>query len=263
MKISIVTPSYQQVEFIERTISSVLSQTGDFKLEYIIIDGGSTDGSVDIIKQYADKDDRIQWVSEKDSGQSNAINKGMRRATGDVVAFLNSDDTYQPGALQLVVDYFKGNPETQWVYGQCKIVNTEDIEMRRWITNYKNMLAKRYSYSKLLSENFISQPACFWRRSAMEEIGLINEEEHLVMDYEYWLRLGATYEPGYIANELSTFRFYATSKSGSLFRKQFKRELEVSKEYATKKNMRWPKIVHTFNYYKIITIYSLMSLIKA
>jgi glycosyltransferase involved in cell wall biosynthesis len=150
MKISIITPSYNQAEFIERTIQSIFSQNYP-DIEYIVMDGGSTDGTVKILKKYSDQ---IIWKSEKDNGQSDAINKGLKIATGEIVAYLNSDDTYEPGTLKKVADFFQKNPEKKWVYGKCKIINKKDQEIRKWITAYKNLLLKNYSYSKLLSENF-------------------------------------------------------------------------------------------------------------
>ena len=123
MKISIITPSYNQAQFIERTILSVLNQ--DYKdIEYIIMDGGSTDGTVEILKKYSD---HIIWKSEKDNGQSDAINKGLKMATGDIVAYLNSDDTYQPGAFKEVATFFEKNPDKKWVYGKCLIINENHV----------------------------------------------------------------------------------------------------------------------------------------
>ena len=185
MKISIITPSYNQAEFIERTIQSILNQSYS-NFEYIIMDGGSTDGTIEILKKYSNK---IIWKSEKDNGQSDAINKGLKIATGDIVAYLNSDDTYELNALQKVADFFIKNPDKKWVYGKCKIINEKDQEIRKPITAYKNWLLKKYSYKKLLTENFISQPATFWKKELHNEFGYFNESESLCMDYEFWLRI--------------------------------------------------------------------------
>lgn len=230
MKLSVVTPSYNQAPFLERTIQSVITQQGDFELEYIIIDGASTDGSVEIIKQYAAQDTRIQWVSEPDQGQSDAINKGLRRATGEVVAFLNSDDLYYPGALQQVVQAFSDDT-VQWAYGQCRIINADDQETNRAVTAYKNMWLKHYQYWSLLILNYISQPATFWRRSLLTEVGYLNKTEHLVMDYDLWCRFGRRYSPKVITAYLAGFRLYATSKSGQRYVQQFQQEYMVAKRY--------------------------------
>lgn len=253
MKISIITPSYNQGPFIEETIQSILSQEGDFELEYIVMDGGSTDETVDILKKYEDK---ITWISEPDRGQSHAINKGMKKTTGDIVAYLNSDDILMPGALQKVSEFFKSHPSTHWVYGKCHIIDESGKEIRKWITSYKNLMCRRYTYNKILAENFISQPATFWKRKVYEEIGPFNEELKLVMDYEYWLRIGEKYDAGYIPEYLAGFRWYTQTKSGSLFHQQFKDELNVAKKYAGKR--RWPILLHRFNYYKIVGVYSVL-----
>jgi GT2 family glycosyltransferase len=256
MKLTIVTPSYNQAPFIERTIASVLHQ--DYpSVEYIVMDGGSTDGTVEILERYSD---RVIWTSEKDGGQSDAINKGLRLATGDVVAFLNSDDTYAPGALRKVASYFSQNPATQWAYGKCRIIDEHDREIRRPITLYKNLLLRKYSYRKLLAENFISQPATFWRREVHDEVGYLNEDEHYVMDYEFWLRLGRQYPAGVIGEYLASFRMYDSSKSGSLSNPQFSDELRVARSFSN--GARLPILVHRFNYHKIVWTYGLMAKVR-
>lgn len=256
MKISIITPSFNQAAFIERTIQSVLSQNYP-NLEYIVMDGGSTDGTVEILKKYSD---RIIWKSEKDRGQSDAINKGLGIATGEIVAYLNSDDTYAPSALQKVADFFEHNPEKMWVYGKCKIIDAHDQEIRRPITAYKNWLLKDYSYPRLLSENFISQPATFWKRQIHAEMGFFNEMEHYCMDYEFWLRIGQKYPAGVINDYLANFRYYSDSKSGGVNKKQFQDELRLAKKFGAE--YPWAMTLHQVNYYKITLIYQFLSLFK-
>lgn len=256
MKISIITPSYNQAAFIERTILSVLDQNFP-DLEYIIMDGGSTDGTLEILKKYSD---RIIWKSEKDNGQSDAINKGLRMATGEIVAYLNSDDTYEPGTLKKVADFFQNNPNKKWVYGKCKIINENDQEIRKPITAYKTLLLKNYSYPKLLSENFVSQPATFWKREIHAEMGFFDENEHYCMDYEFWLRIGQKYPAGIIKEYLANFRYYINSKSGGVNKKQFQDELRIAKKYGQKNKLSI--FMHYINYCKIITIYQLISLFR-
>jgi len=257
MKISIITPSYNQASFIERTIQSVLSQ-GYKDLEYIIMDGGSTDGTVEILKKYSDK---IIWKSEKDSGQSDAINKGLKMATGDIVAFLNSDDTYEPGALKKAAEFFQNNPGKKWVYGKCKIIDENDREIRKPITLYKNLLLRKYSYRKLLSENFISQPATFWKRELHAEVGYFSEQEHYCMDYEFWLRIGAKYLAGVIDEYLANFRIWAKSKTGQVNVKEYADALRVAKSYG--KSYPLALFFHQLNYYKTISLYKFISIKKA
>ena len=185
MKITIVTPSYNQDQFIERTILSVLNQKWDFDLEYIIVDGESSDKSVDIIKKYDEKvkkgdfKDNFNsisyiWLSEKDSWQSDAINKWLKLSTWDIVTYLNSDDTYELTTLQTIADELWVS-DKKWCYWKCKIVDLEDREIRKYITFYKDFLSKKYSYSKLLTENFISQMTVFWKREIIDEIWYFDE----------------------------------------------------------------------------------------
>lgn len=256
MKISIITPSYNQAEFIERTILSVLNQ--NYKnIEYIVMDGGSTDGTIEILKKYSD---RIIWKSEKDSGQSEAINKGIKIATGDIVAYLNSDDTYEPNAFIKIVDFFQKNPDKKWVYGECRIIDKNDKEIRKPITLYKNLLLKHYSYTKLLSENFISQPATFWKRQIHSEMGFFDENEHLCMDYEFWLRIGQKYPAGVMHDYLANFRYYADNKSGSAHKEQLQNRLEIAKKYSQGKIL--PMLLHKINYLKTIFVYKIIQFLK-
>jgi len=184
-KITIITPSFNQGQFIEKTILSILSQ--DYpNLEYFVIDGGSSDNTLQILEKYTE---RLTWISEPDRGQTDAINKGLRRATGDIVAYLNSDDLLSPNTLLEVGAIFAARPQTVWVTGQCLIVDENGREVRRLITMYKNILLRLRSFSLLLIMDYISQPATFWRRNIIEEIGMPNEKLHYVMDYEFWLRL--------------------------------------------------------------------------
>jgi glycosyltransferase involved in cell wall biosynthesis len=256
IKVSVITPTYNQAHFIVRTIESVLSQ-GYPNVEYIVMDGKSTDGTKEILETY---DDRIIWFSEADSGQSDAINKGLRIATGEIVCFLNSDDTFEPDAIEKVVSYFQQNPNCQWLYGKCKIIDANDNEIRKPITIYKNLLMRNYSYKKLLMENFISQPATFWRMGLHNEFGYLNEEEHYVMDYEFWCRIGASHRAGYVNSYLANFRMYEQSKSGSLANPQFDDELRVAKKYAN--GSKTIISIHTINRVKIIYTYKLMSILK-
>ncbi len=256
MKISIVTPSFNQAHFIEKTIQSILAQQGEFEIEYIVMDGGSTDGTIDILKRY---DGQIIWKSEPDKGQSDAINKGLKLATGDVVAYLNSDDTYKPDAFARVIHHFTSNPESMWVCGKCDIMDLEENEIRHSITKYKNYWLDKMSKYWFFVENYISQPAVFWRKAALEKVGFFDENHHMVMDYHYWCRLWTHFTPGYIDHYLASFRWYETSKSGSTYHQQFLDQLAVAKEYSPYKSALW---IHYLNSYKIIIAYKLMGLAR-
>ncbi len=271
MKISIITPSYNQAEFIQRTIDSVIFQKWGFEIEYIIMDWGSNDRTQKIIEDVKLKIEnweikinckKIDFIrkSEKDKWQSDAINKWLKIATGDILTYLNSDDTLEPWALQTVVEYL-GKSDKMRSYGKCKIIDKQDKEIRKPITWYKNFLGKKYSYSKLLTENFISQMTVFWKKEAMQKIWLFDVNEHLCMDYEYRLRLGEKYDPVYIPEYIANFRFYHTSKSGARFVQQFQDELRLAKKYARWK-YRFSLFLHRINYYKIIIAYKILSFLK-
>lgn len=232
MKISIITTNYNTVKYIERTIQSILNQKGDFELEYIITDGASTDGSLDIIKKYKDQ---LKYISEKDKGQSDGINKGLRMATGDIVAFLNADDTYTKGALEKVVKYFKDNPDCMWLTGYCRIIDENDKEIRKFITKYKNYQLRRFSFNQLLMEDSISQPATFWRRELLEEVGYIDESLHFAMDQDLWARFAKEYKLHLIPEYLAEFRFTSDSKTGSSIYKTLAESKLVAQRYTDSK----------------------------
>lgn len=228
-RITIITPSYNQGMFIEETIDSVLGQ--DYPdLEYLVMDGGSTDNTIEILKKY---EGRLKWVSEKDRGQSDAINKGIRRATGEIIAYLNSDDLYEKGALKKTAEYFINHPESMWLTGRCRIINTDGVEVRKTITAYKNFLLSRYSYNILLVTNFISQPATFIKRKAFGKIGLFDENQHRVMDYDFWLRLGHEHAPGILDDYLAAFRVHPGSKTSSSFKHTFREEFDVARKHSS------------------------------
>ncbi|MCI0645220.1 MAG: glycosyltransferase [Chloroflexi bacterium] len=180
--VSVITPSYNQAVFLEDTILSVLNQEYPH-IEYIIIDGGSADNSTDIIRRY---EERVAfWVSEPDRGQSHAINKGLRRATGDILTWLNSDDTFLRDTVRRAVDYLMVAPEVDVVYGRLN-----------WIDSQGNLIASPSRFSKLpefslktMIAGGIPQAGTFWRRPIMEKVGWLNETLNYIMDYDYWVRM--------------------------------------------------------------------------
>lgn len=202
---SIVTPSYNQAEYLEETINSVLSQEYP-NLEYIIIDGGSTDGSVDIIKKY----ERFlrYWVSEPDEGQSHAINKGWQRATGDIIAYLNSDDLYLPGTIAASVEQLRKHPETDLIYGNATHIDTAGKLLHR-------ARPGPFSLDRLLHSCFIPQPAVFMRRSLYERVGPLSQSINFTMDYEYWLRACLLTIPLWLNRFTAAMRYHPLSKSSS------------------------------------------------
>jgi glycosyltransferase involved in cell wall biosynthesis len=262
IEFSIITPSYNQAKFIKETIKSVINQKGDISIEYIVMDGGSTDGTLQILKEYEkklEKNKRVKfiWKSEKDKGQSDAINKGLKLSTGNVVAYINSDDVYEPNAFEHVANFLNTHKEVDFIYGKCKIINEEGSEIRKIIKGYRHLLGKKYNYCKLLAENFIAQPATFWRREVMTKYGYFDVKNHLVMDYEYWLRIGQTCTGAFLNNNIAKFRWYSHSKSGVSFVKQFELKLAIAKKYA-KGRYKLAIAIHRLNLLKVIIIYSIM-----
>jgi glycosyltransferase involved in cell wall biosynthesis len=204
--VTIVTPSYNQGRFIEETILSVLNQ--DYpNIEYIVIDGGSTDNTYNILKKYSG---RITWFSEKDKGQTDAINKGLRLAKGEILAYLNSDDTYLPGAVTRAVQYLTSeNPDSPFVYGEGYHITAEGTIIERYPT-------EPFDFRHLAETCFICQPTTFWKRDVIEKIGLFDEDLHYAMDYDYWIRIAKYYGTlGYISDYLANSRFYQETKTMS------------------------------------------------
>ena len=253
MKISIVTPSLNQGEFIERTILSVLSQTGAFDLEYIVVDGGSTDDSLEIIKKHEDK---LRWVSEEDRGQSDAINKGFNMASGGILAWLNSDDTYEPDALSEVAEQYRKH-RFKWCFGNCRNIDENDREIRRAITKYKIFESRRYSYKRLLSKDFISQPAVFFTRDVYQEVGPLDLNCHYSMDYDYWLRIGKKYSPVYINKFLANFRWQRGSKNSENFKKAAFETYLTAKRHATSRDV-YPVFRHYIHYVILTLVYKFL-----
>lgn len=212
--ISIVTPSFNQAQFIRATIDSVLSQNYP-NLEYFVIDGGSTDGTIEILKSYGKK---LNWVSEKDNGQTHAINKGLKKSRGEVLAYLNSDDVYMPGTLMRVGEYYS-KTKADWITGDCIVIDENGSVLKGdWlISGYKRFLRSLAQLSALWTlQTFDSpfpQPSTFWSRNAYELIGEFNEKYHYVMDYDYWLRLSKHFRPHDLKAVLSGFRAQENSKS--------------------------------------------------
>jgi glycosyltransferase involved in cell wall biosynthesis len=243
--ISIITPSYNQGRFIGRTIDSIRNQNYP-GLEYIVMDGGSTDETLEILRK---NEPWLTWISEKDRGQSHAINKGLRMTSGEVVGFLNSDDTYEPGALMAVGGFFSRNPDAVWVTGRCRNIDCEGKEIRRMITCYKNFWLRINSKSVLKILNFISQPATFWRRKVMESVGYMDEDLHYAMEYDYWLRISRLYALRIINKYLACFRIHPQSKAGSNANAQFDSMTAIARRYV---DSGWILALH--NLHRILTI---------
>ncbi|MHC1771543.1 MAG: glycosyltransferase family 2 protein [Flexilinea sp.] len=201
--LSIVTPSYNQSAYLEKTINSVLSQKYP-ALEYFVMDGGSTDGSEKIIRKY--EDSLSGWVSEKDHGQAEAINKGFARCTGEIFGWINSDDFYLKGAFFSAVDFFDSHPDVDLVYGDVLSLDGNDkmINVMRFAD---------YDLRDLMSFRIIGQPAVFFRRSAWETAGGLDLSYHYLLDHYLWLRIASRGKIAYSANPWAAARFYPEAKN--------------------------------------------------
>ena len=202
--VSIITPSFNSAVYIERTIKSVLAQ--DYpRIEHCVIDGGSNDGTVEILKRYP----HLRWVSEKDSGQSNAINKGIRMSKGSIIGWLNADDLYAPNAVRASVDYLLSHPDVAMAYSDCEIIDEKDRALGK-------IIARGYNeFLHLAWYNVIPQPTGFFRREYSEKAGPIDESLHYVMDWEYWVRLGRAGRLARIPGCLAKFRLVEGTKTFS------------------------------------------------
>jgi glycosyltransferase involved in cell wall biosynthesis len=252
---SIVTPSFNQAAYIGRTIESVLGQSGGFDVEHWIIDGGSTDGTLDLLRGYGE---RIKWLSEPDRGQVDAVNKGFRRVGGDIVGWLNSDDVYEPGAFEKVAAAFERAPDAKWCFGLCRVIDEDDREVRRGVTAYKNSWIRTYSHKRLLVCDFISQPAVFLKRDLFWELGFLDEDLDWAFDYEYWLRIGRRYEPAIIDGYVASFRWHPESKTSNLFARAEGAALRVARRYARGHRLYYWR--HVWFYVRIMVAYTLMGL---
>ena len=220
--ISIITPSFNQARYLEQTIQSVLGQDYQ-RVEYIVVDGASTDGSVEIIKKYegrggvtppntGERTSPLQartisfWVSEKDAGQAEAINKGLARATGEIVAWLNSDDYYLPGAVSAAVKVFEENPDVVLVYGNMLAVDEHG-------NSFNTLTYKQLSLQDLLCFQIIGQPAVFFRRAVLEKAGILDSTFHFLLDHHLWIRIAQHGKILHVDQTWAAARYHAEAKN--------------------------------------------------
>lgn len=240
LRVAVVMPSLNQARFIQQAIESVLDQ--DYEpISLLVMDGGSTDGTLDILKSYGD---RLSFVSQSDRGQSHAVNHGLLRAEGDIVCWLNSDDSFAPNAIRIVVDEFAQCSAAAFVYG------------KGWNTNQAGDVigdsgVLPFDLWRLIHHrNFIQQPSCFFRKSLLDEIGLLDEDLHYVMDWDLWIRFSA-HKGLYIDDYLSCNRTYAGNKTQS---GQWRRWREIRRMIRRYTSSRWPPV---------LTLYGLEALIQS
>ena len=235
-RVTLVTPSYNQGQFLEETIRSVLLQ-GYPDLEYIIIDGGSTDQSVDIIRKY----ERYLafWVSESDRGQGHAINKGFQRATGEIMCWLNSDDFYTPGTLRIVAETLAASTGKFAMVGHSLLRYSDGrspFELKGHFESMQRLLRFWHGYQ-------MHQPSIFWRREVFEKVGYLDETHHLIMDFDYWVRIARHFEFTNVDRVLSCVNYHPAAKTGDEFRGYAKALRKNASKY-------WPS-PWTFTYWHL------------
>lgn len=218
--VTVVTPSYNKGPFIEETIESVLSQ--DYpNIEYLVLDGGSTDGTLDILRRYRG---RLHYISHRDKGQANAVNQGFAIARGEILAFLNADDTYLPGAVRRAVRYLQENPDAAVVYGEGY-----------WVDRWGKIISRyptRPFDPKILQQNcYICQPTSFIRSEVFRAVGGLNEKLNFALDYDLWIRVSRRYRMLQVDEFLATSRMYPENKTLGKRHQAFREYIRVAKTH--------------------------------
>jgi Glycosyl transferase family 2 len=226
--VSIVTPSYNQGRYIEETIQSILSQSYP-NLEYIVVDGGSNDNTVEILKKY---EGHLTWISEKDRGQADAINKGFQMAKGEIMAWLNSDDTYLPGAVHHAVGYLEAHPEVGMLYGEGYHIDEDGELIERYYT-------EPFDYQRLGEVCFICQPTVFLRAEVIRTVGPLDITLDYCLDYDYWMRIAKHFRIGYLDKYLANTRLHLDTKTLSKRVEVHQETLQVVKRHYGQVPLRW------------------------
>lgn len=257
MKISVIMPNYNGERFLETAIRSVLAQRDNgTAVEFIVVDGGSTDGSPAIIARHRDGIDRL--IVEPDSGPANAVNKGLTAATGDLIAWLNSDDVYHPGALARLVDAMQRYPNRALAFGHCPIIDETGAEIRRPITRFKECFFPFSCRFAIQCINYVSQPATCFRAAAVRRAGPLREDLKAAWDYEFILRLWRLGGAIRVRRPpIASFRWHIQSISGANFNRQFREEFEVAQADAGRFTPQ--TLIHAGVRWGIVSIYTLMA----
>jgi glycosyltransferase involved in cell wall biosynthesis len=232
--VSIITPSLNQGKYIEETIESVINQ--DYpRVEYIVVDGKSTDNTVEILKKYGTK---LKWLSEQDRGQADAINKGILLTKGEIIAWLNSDDTFLPGAIKNVIDCFLEFPKVMMVYGKSYFINNAGKIVGKYPT-------EPFDYQRLAAFNFICQPSTFFKRDAYLDVGGLNLELNYSLDYDLWIKISEKFEVKYTSQFLSNYRIHQTSKTVAYSHALLRHEEGL---YVAVKHFNWAPVNRVYGY---------------
>lgn len=234
MKISVVVPSFNQAGFLEETLQSLWRQNYP-DLEVLVRDGGSRDGSVDVLRRH--ERSGFEWKSEPDGGQGDAINRGLLSASGDILAYLNSDDIYYPGALAAVASFFHSHPEAQVLYGDANHLWEESGKVEPYYT-------EDWNYDRLIDVCYLCQPAVFWRRGIVERFGVLDDSLFGAMDYDYWLRIGKSVPFQRLEGVvLAGSRMHADNKTLSHRSRLHEEIFRVSLRHSPRPPYRWLKVL--------------------
>lgn len=234
-RISIIIPSYNKVKYIRETLNSIFDQKYE-NLEVIIQDGGSNDGSLEIIKKFSNKYPKIiKLEAKKDNGQLEAINKGFKKATGDIVTFINADDVYEKDTLMTIATSFIENPKALWFAGKGMVINKKGIKIAKPFTVYKNFLLKINSYKLLLITNYLMQPSVFLKKEVLNRYGFFIGTKAFIMEYDMWLKIGKAKMPVVINKQLSKFRIDSETKTKRLFNEILDKDEKILFKYTNNK----------------------------
>jgi glycosyltransferase involved in cell wall biosynthesis len=230
-KISIIIPSFNKVKYIKRTIDSIISQNYP-NFEIIIMDGGSTDGTQNVIKEFVKRyPEFIKYESKKDKGQWDAINKGFRQAKGKIVSYINADDEYLPGAFSEIERMYRANIDAFWFVGRGRVVDGEGKRIARWTTFYKNFLLFLNLKPLLLITNYLMQPSVFITKTTWIRFGPFTGYDNFVLEYDLWLRISNLKMPVITDKYLSSFRIEPGTISASLSEKLLGQDEKILRKY--------------------------------
>ncbi|MEM3394160.1 MAG: glycosyltransferase family 2 protein, partial [Candidatus Methanomethylicia archaeon] len=232
-KISVVIPSFNKVDFVEDTLSSIIKQNYP-NLEVVIQDGGSADGTLEVIKKYERKHPSVFKVeSKKDKGQLDAINKGLKKTTGEILTYINADDVYEKGAFRKVAEAYLKNKKALWFAGKGRVINEKGKEIAKLATWYKSVLLNINHKSLVIMTNYFIQPSVFITRKAYEKYGPFTGTKTAVMEYDLWLKLFCVSKPVVIPYCLSSFRLYKGSISTSKVKEMMAEDEKIVKKYTS------------------------------
>jgi len=253
-KISVIVPSFNKVKYIEATLKSIVDQ--NYKnLEVIIQDGGSTDGTLDIIRKYAEKFSYIKFESKKDNGQLDAINNGLSKATGEIVTFINADDRYRVDAFKSVAKSYSDNSGSLWFVGQGVVIDENGNEVAKLATLYKNIFLLLNHKSLLLILNYLMQPSVFITKSSFEKYGPFTGTKDFVTEYDLWLKLMEAQMPVVINGTLSEFMIESETKTATMSEKLLTEDEHIVRKYTSSRFVLL--LHHLHNFFRIIFIKSL------